>query len=1063
MRARWRGVWALLSVLLIGGGWARAQIYSFEDGLVPAGWSASAGNLLVTTNKCKLGTNALSWTWSAGATLTITNPNGLTTASTNSSGGIYLWIYNAAPSTSNLVFSFLNVSNQVKCSANFNLNFHGWRCLNAAFAADMGHNKSPLTHLKVQAPNSGSGTLYFDYLEFQTSVKWDRASDAQYQVRQSSAIEDFWGVRSNGNFGVVPTATAAQIAGADLIAQRLDNWYVSTRKYPTHADFLSRSNAVKGQINYALTHNTNDFNLSVMSDGTVKGQGLFPAYSASTIDGVDVRQFLDVMQGCMLPLAYDYRLYRTALSSNRWINLLDCFYDQGWADGSALGGFNAEKLRSAGYFHSVFLMRNTLDTNRLARELGTLNWMGLYGNANMPFTTPGENADQIRTMCIAKLAFALMQPEPNKRVAALSALTNYFNNAFASAPGFAETFKPDYSGYHHAGIYDTEYYPDALYSAAWVYYLLHDTPFALSDAVYAQLKNCLLTYRLIASSYDVPVAVCGRFPTDTEYMDQTLPAFAYLAMSKTPADTQLLAAFGRLWKPALSPVKDFIASAGTSITLRTTLGEIECCLDAQAQNVAAEASPVTAFFLPYSGLLAQRLPNSLVTLKAFSKYIWDYEASTSNDNPFGRYLSYGQLEYTDLGTGKGNNSYTNSNWDWARLPGTTTLHLDTNALLYTSSTPHRNLSDSTFLGGLALDASNCLFSVQLHDNAFDKSFYASKSVFCFDNVLVCIGSNIRNTNAARTETTLLQHALGSSERIKINGTNATNSVTGLTQPVIRDNLTNRFVVVNGTVDFIRSNNVYSAVINHGPAPAGASYLYYMLLQGTDAQEAQYSNALSRPITILRQDNAAHIVAKPEAGIWAYAIFDTNAALNDLWVKHVNLPSLVMLQAVGGSEYNLLVSDPDMHRPSAANSDSLSSAAEIAPSAPANYQITLNGTFHLAGGTGVTLTNIAGTTRLSLTVVDAQTYSIALIREPDSPPRFTSLALAPRGTNVTLQLLNGTNSSGLTYHLLSATNLAPATNAWSVLATGTCGTASSFAITNSVNTNDPKRFFRLRFP
>ena len=101
----------------------RAQIYSFENGLLPAGWSVTSGTLQVTNSKFKLGTNSLNWTWNAGATLTVTNPNGLTVASTNSSGGIYLWIYNPTPSTSNLLFSFLNTANQVKCHADFNLKF----------------------------------------------------------------------------------------------------------------------------------------------------------------------------------------------------------------------------------------------------------------------------------------------------------------------------------------------------------------------------------------------------------------------------------------------------------------------------------------------------------------------------------------------------------------------------------------------------------------------------------------------------------------------------------------------------------------------------------------------------------------------------------------------------------------------------------------------------------------------------------------------------------------------------------------------------------------------------
>jgi chondroitin-sulfate-ABC endolyase/exolyase len=173
--------------------------------------------------------------------------------------------------------------------------------------------------------------------------------------------------------------------------------------------------------------------------------------------------------------------------------MVDWLHDQGWADGSAMGSIPFEKLRSAGYFHSLFIMRNELGSERLARELNTLNWMGKIGVLSPENEKIGENADDIRSLAIAKVVYALMQPKPEKRAAIITSLTQYFNNAFAIAPGFSETFKSDYSGFHHAGTYFTQYYPEALYTASLMYYLLHDTPYSLSEEVYTTLKNCLRT------------------------------------------------------------------------------------------------------------------------------------------------------------------------------------------------------------------------------------------------------------------------------------------------------------------------------------------------------------------------------------------------------------------------------------------------------------------------------------------------------------------------------------------------------------------------------------------
>lgn len=960
-----------------------AQIYSFEDGTVPANWTVTSGTLLNSGTRYKLGTKSLCWTWNASSKVTVTGPSALSTGSTNKSGGIYFWIYNSVANTSNLVIAFQNSSGVQKCSINFGLNFKGWRCITAAFVADMKHDNSALSSMTITAPSIGSGTIYFDYMEFQTAVKWDRMSDAQCNITQSSAVLDFKGIRSHGNFGTVPTATATQIAWGDTVIKRLDDWYLSANKYPSSAEFVNRKNAIKSYITTALKSTTGELSLTIGADGVVTGPGLFPDYSDATIDGVSIMQFLDVMQGTMLPLAYDYRMNNTTLSKTRWLNQIDWFNDQGWADGSSQGGLMGSKLRSAGYFHSLFLMRSALDATRLARELNTLDWLGLWGNANMPFTVVGENADQIRAMCIAKLDFALLQSDVNKRVAALTALSGYLNNAFGIAPGMAETFKPDYSGYHHNGTYYCQYYPDALYAACWLYYLLHDTPYKLSETTYNTLKNCCLTYRLACGLYDSPTAACGRFPTGTQYLDEILPAFAYLIVSKTTPDSDLLAAYGRLWKPTISPLKDNFAKTAISICYKQTMGEAEICLQAAAlatsMKVAAESAPRTTLYLPYSGLMINRSVSTQLTIKGFSKFIWDYESGLPSDNLYGRYMSYGQLEYTNLSTNKRNNVYSNANWDWSRLPGTTTKYLSKAALTYASTTPYRNFSNDPFLGGVTLNDSTSLFSVKLHDNTFDTSFYAYKSAFYCGNVLLSLGSNISNgDNTTRTETTLFQQLLGTGETISVNGTPFSANLTNISQPTIKDNLGCRFIVKSGSVNVSSVNSIYTGVINHGYAPQNQTYSYFTIFNGTDAQEAKYKTETTCPVKIVRQDNVAHILKKTDDNVFAYAIFDQNTPLNDSIVNRVNTPSLVLYKVLDSTKYRLSISDPDMRRPSGADTDGLTTTIVNTSSASFNYEIILNGLYDLDGiNTGVNLTNIGNTTKLALTVIDGKTYPIAL--------------------------------------------------------------------------------------
>ena len=362
---------------------------------------------------------------------------------------------------------------------------------------------------------------------------------------------------------------------------------------------------------------------------------------------------------------------------------------------------------------------------------------------------------------------ALLQTDPKLKVAALSALSSYCNQAFLPTGGYMDNFKPDFTGYAHNGVYMGAYFGDALYEACLCYYLLHGTSYALSDAVFNQLKKSLLTFRTFCAGFNVPMSVNGRFPVGTDFGKQLLPAFAYLALSTPTPDAELLAAFGAMWKPTSNTVlSSYIATLSSGITYKSTLGEVELCLKAASKGVTAEQGVCTQLYSPYAGLLVSRDKVNHVSVKGFSKYIWDYESGVPNDNLYGRYLSYGHIEYTSLADGRKNDAATNSAWEWSRIPGTTVEHLDSVNLKYTTSTPYRNYSDSPFLGGIALDDSTSMFSMKLHDNTFDQSFYANKSVFCFGNSLICLGSGIRNTSKTnQTETTLFQQLLQAGETI----------------------------------------------------------------------------------------------------------------------------------------------------------------------------------------------------------------------------------------------------------------------------------------------------------
>ncbi|MEI8271065.1 MAG: chondroitinase family polysaccharide lyase [Paludibacter sp.] len=966
----------------------KAQIYDFEDvqtipAVVPAGFTTTYGTLQIATNKYKLGVKSLRWDWTANAIMTVSNPTGLSTASTTSAGGITCWIYNTVASSQKLTFAFLTSGSIQKCKIDFNLNFVGWRCMWAEFTSDMGHDRTACTTMTIAAPTTGSGTFYFDFLQFPSTSDWTRMSDSQVKVAQGinppDGMDDYVALRNMNITPISTTPTTAESAGADTITKRLDNWYLGTNAFANNTQFKARKSAITGWISRAKT-SYSALNLQPQTDGTILGTGLFnEAYTNSSYDGIAVNFFRDFGQNSLIPLAFDYRMNGTALSKTSIQNVFDWWNDQGWADGSAMGSLRFEKIRFGGYVHSLFLMRNDLGTTaRLQREMNTLKWMSTFGYVFGPYTNTGDNTDVIRTVIQARLAYALMQTDPQTKIAALYNLRNYFNNTFAVAKGYSDCFKSDFTGYHHNGIYLGSYYPHALYVACLTYYLFYNTPYALSDSVFAQLKNNLLAYRKIASIYDVPTAACGRFPDAVTILDELYPCYAYLALAKQTPDTELLAAFERLYQPTVNPVLAQIGRTVADITFKSTLGEMELCLKAHALGVKAEKSLKTQIYYPYGGFLISRDTLRHTSIKGYSKYIWDYESDGTN-NVYGRYNSYGQIEYTSLPDGRKNNAYSNTAFDWAKIPGTTAKYLSAANMIYTSSTPYRNFSTDPFLGGTTLNDSTSMFSLKLHDNTFDTSFYAYKSVFCFGNALICLGSNVTcNSASAPVYTTLLQHEVLTGESIKVNGTAVTANQTGLLTPVISDNLGNRFIVKTGTVDLNVNGTLYSAVINHGTAPKSQNYTYYMLLKSNDAQELKYKTTATSPIKIIRQDNVAHIVQQTEQNVWGYAIFNSSTALTDQWVYQVNSPSMLMLKQIDTSRIQLSISDPDMRRGSAANSDAMSDATFYDPGTTFAYQVVLNGLYSLDGANpNFTIVNGTNTTTLKVTVSEGKSYSVTL--------------------------------------------------------------------------------------
>lgn len=941
----------------------RAQIYSFETPEAAA-WSADKARLSYSKAHYKLGSTSLRIDWRPGAVVRIGDPQGLAEASASPNGGVALWIYNERPTAEPLHIVFRDAAGREACSVACRLGFRGWRCVWNKFREDMGLARGTrLTTAELRFPSADGGRIFLDCMEFTPTVSWQKMSDAQVTVHRTdfSLIPDFMKYRrAEPDFSQAVAATAEQIA---VIERRLEAWYLGSGSHDDAAwvrlrreregDFIRRG-AGEGMA------------LDITAP-------LYPMRTPATVGGEKTRYFMDINKRVLLPLALDCRRNADRRSLRRALEVYDWFADQGWADGSSLGSLCFEKLRSAGYFHSLFLLRDRLPAATLRRELETLRWLTMFGICYLDAEHPGEVADNLRALALPKLIYALLLPDGRERCAALTAYRNYLDRALDYGPGYFGTLKADGSGYHHRGPYNSAYYPHALYVGALAAYLLHDTPYALSAATVERIKQGLLTYRFFSAGLCVPAGTVGRFPLGQEVLQELLPAFAYAAYAFGQPDRELIAAAKRLAERHPEAVERVMGQVDADLSYTATVGEAELLVGALRSDVAAEAAPCGARFMPYSGLLVVKDARYHFNVKGFSRYIWDFESSAT-ENRAGRYLSFGQVEWFDLERGSRSFRPDAEGFDWSLIPGTTAIRLPDGELRGKQHrkgySEHRNYSDQTFLAGVAGEGA-ALFSCRLHDCAYEQTFRANKSVFFLGDAVLCIGSDICDDDALHpTLTALFQSADGPAAVERVAGGALAADASGML-----------FAVQDAVPAIERQGAFTRAWIDHGMAPRGAGYRYYILPDG-DRKAACRLLSADSPVEILRQDDGAHIVRQRERGSVFAALYDADAAYAGPVVR-VNAP-LAYIWQPSGMGCRLTLCEPDMRRPAVRHMGELTEEQVVVPERPHATRLWLDGLYDAAEADGdgtFAVSHVDGRTVLDLMTVCGRNYSILLTPRP----------------------------------------------------------------------------------
>jgi len=781
-------------------------------------------------------------------------------------------------------------------------------------------------------------------------------------------------------------------AGADTIAARYEQLLVG--------DNPDYSNPVLSAAWATLRAELDDSHASSEKIVTNPSPGKYAIAGAPKESQNELRRIFDLLP--LLAMGYrvegmDSPYYRNADTLKLVVTLLDLLHEKGFKPGFELG-IDVEDARAAmeslgffgfggtlynqldGYPATLFLLRAELKKNGLfERELKTLEWANRLFLPDAKNRVPGDrfpgyNSDGFRKLTRLYFPYTLMLEEADR----LAHFRKMLAKALEIAPGFADTFKPDGTGYHHKGIYVGAYSPSTFIDAAVMKWLLDGTVYAYTDTETETVVNAFRAMRIMSEKYDSVQGTGGRFPVNESPILEMLPGYAMLGTTETDA------MFSRLWKSErLAENENLLKRASTR-----GVGIFELMVEQGNRDVAAEAEPEGFWTFPYGGLAVHRHDGWMACVKGQGKYVWNYESS-KNQNLYGYHGSSAAL--TILTDSRKASGYAQDGWDWEHIPGTTAPNLEMDK----ERSAERQLTSSSFMGGVAFDGRNGLFAT-IHQFVPDKKVFKSnagkypegdgwlearKSYFFFDDEIIALGSGITATkDAGEVHTTLFQTAVDQAPE-PIDDKKLLNDGAGNFYYVPNaGNLKTRFGLQESKTDRGKSCSGKHAVawIDHGRTPDDEGYEYVVLVQSTAEKAALYMD--QPPCRVLRKDNRAHIVRHVTTELVGYALFEAGP-VGDKVVRAVDRACMVMVGKVDGG-LKISVCNPDFGRVPPGIQFSMEEAKALpllyAESTLQPVRITLQGKWAPEVGSVVKVVKSSATeTLLEFPCIDAQSVQVGI--------------------------------------------------------------------------------------
>ena len=912
------------------------RMFSFEKPQIPDCITATHSRLSVSDLHYKDGKHSLEWTFEPGGILEFKKD--LKFEKKDPTGkDLYLsafivWVYNEVPQNATIEFQFLKDGKRCT-SFPFGINFSGWRAAWVCYERDMqGTPEGGMNELRIIAPNS-KGTLFIDHLITATKVD-ARQQTADLQVPFVNAgTTNHWLVIYKHSL-LKPDIELTPVGNK----QREEMQLLEKR----FRDMIY----TKGKITDKEVENIRkkyDFYQITYKNGQVSGVPIYMVRAAEAYEriipdwnkdmltkmGVEMRAYFDLMR--KIAVAYNNSTAKPVIREEmkkKFLAMYDHITDQGVAYGSCWGNIHHYGYSVRGLYLAYFLMKDVLrEAGKLQEAERTLRWYAITNEVYPKPEVDGIDMDSFNTQTTGRIASILMMEDTPEKLQYLRSFSRWIDYGCRPALGLSGSFKVDGGAFHHRNNYPA-YAVGGLDGATNMIYLLSRTEFAVSKLAHETVKNVLLTMRFYCNKLNFPLSMSGRHP---DGKGKLVPMhFAMMALAGSPDgkaeyDSEMASSYLRL-----------ISNSGVENDAPEYMPKVSNAEERKAAKLLIEKGfrpepdPQGNIAMGYGCISVQRRSNWSAVARGHSRYLWAAEHYLGA-NLYGRYLAHGSLQILTAAPGQtvtpATSGWQQEGFDWNRIPGVTSIHLPLEQLQAKvlnvdrySGMEEMLYSDEAFAGGLSQQKMNGNFGMKLHEHdKYNGSHRARKSYHFIDGMIVCLGSDIENTNTEfPTETTIFQLAVTDKA-----GHDYWRNYQG-DKKVWVDHLGTGYYVptaIRFEKNFPQHSRMQntgketkgdwvSLVVDHGKAPKNGRYEYAVLPQTNETAMKKF--AKKPAYKVLQQDRKAHIVESASEQIVSYVLFETpETTLPGGLLQRVDTSCLVMTHQESADKIKLTVAQPDL--------------------------------------------------------------------------------------------------------------------------------------------------------